>query len=546
LKVLVTSRSVLRLRGEHEYAVPPLALPEPRRALPVHTLSQYAAVALFIQRAQEVKPDFAVTNDTAPAVAEICTRLDGLPLAIELAAARVKALGPQALLARLEHRLSLLKGGARDLPARQQTLSDAIAWSYDLLTPDEQRLFRRLSIFVGGCTLAAAEAVCAMGEEAAARRSFDVLDGITSLLDKSLLKQDEGPDGEPRYRMLETIREFALERLKSSDEAPSVRSAHVTYFTHWSEALQPNLTTTQWRVWLPHLERDQDNLRAALTWSLTLPDRGETALRLAAAQISPFGFSTLQLPDAQALLEQVLDGTADLDPDAYALCRSRAYVLFGVGWAGDFVTARARLTAALTEARRLADHHLVAITLFTLGLVSLYEGDHAAARTQLEECLTWLNELDQPWLVAQTLFLLGDATLPVDRAAARAHYEDSLLHGQTLDDPLVRSYPLVSLARLAMEDGDYQRARALAEEAVALRRSLAMAYPLALALATLAEVARGEGAWDEAAALSEESLELGRAASNAATAAWAHHNLGHTALARGGPRRRRRSGQPLR
>ena len=217
LKLLVTSRIPLRLSGEHEYPVPPLDLPDPAHLPEIASLSQYEAVALFIERARAVKADFAVTNANAPAVAEICVRLDGLPLAIELAAARAKLLSPQALLARLEQSLDLLTGGPRDLPARQQTLRATIDWSYDLLGPDEQTLFARLAVFAGGCTLAAAEAVCG---------GDGLLTGLSTLVDNNMLRQEEQPDGEPRFTMLETIRAYALERLEPSGEADEIRRRH--------------------------------------------------------------------------------------------------------------------------------------------------------------------------------------------------------------------------------------------------------------------------------------------------------------------------------
>jgi len=234
LKILVTSRAALQLRGEHEEAVSPLALPDRRQAPEPAALSQYSAVALFIERARAIKADFAVTNENAPAVAEICHRLDGLPLAIELAAARTRLLTPQAVLARLERRLPILTGGARDLPARQQTLRNAIAWSYDLLSRQEQMLYRRLAIFAGGCTLEAAEAICdadgTLGLDPSAGSGQAVLDGMSSLAAQSLLRQADGPDGEPRYGMLETIREFGLEQLRASGEYDVVARAHADYY----------------------------------------------------------------------------------------------------------------------------------------------------------------------------------------------------------------------------------------------------------------------------------------------------------------------------
>ncbi len=226
LTILVTSRATLHVHGEHEFVVPPLALPDPKHLPEPEALTHYAAVALFLQRAQATKSDFQLTNANARAIVEICVRLDGLPLAIELAAARVKLLPPQALLARLDQRLAVLTSASRDAPAHQQTLRDTIAWSYNLLDTAEQRLFRRLSVFVGGCSLEGAAAVCNAGGDL----ERDILDGVTSLLDKSLLGQTEQEGGEPRLLLLETIREFGLECLAASGEGEATRRAHTAYY----------------------------------------------------------------------------------------------------------------------------------------------------------------------------------------------------------------------------------------------------------------------------------------------------------------------------
>ncbi len=245
LKVIVTSREGLRISGEREYPVPPLELPNLKQLPPLESLSQYAAVELFLQRAKEVKPEFRITNDTAPAVAEICYRLDGLPLAIELAAARIKLLPPRAMLARLEHRLEFLTGGARDLPERQQTLRNAIAWSYELLDENEQKLFRRLSVFVGGCTIDAVEAVA--GDNPA---QTSILDQLGSLLDKSLLQEVDGTNNEPRFVMLETLREFGLEQLEASGEQDIVRHRHASFFLALAEQAEARLESAGQVQWM--------------------------------------------------------------------------------------------------------------------------------------------------------------------------------------------------------------------------------------------------------------------------------------------------------
>jgi predicted ATPase/class 3 adenylate cyclase len=260
LKILVTSRVVLRLNGEQEFAVPPLALPDFRQPPDMAALSHYAALELFMHRALAVKPDFAATQENAAAIADICVQLDGLPLAIELAAARTKILPPQAMRLRLGRRLDLLKGGARDLPARHQTLRQAIAWSYDLLDDAEKALFRRLAVFVGGGTLEMLEKVCNVTGDL----EVDVLDGVAALVDESLVRQEEQANGEPRFRMLETIREYAWECLETSPEVEVVRQAHASCYSALAEAAEAQMTGPQQAIWLNRLESEHGNLRAAL------------------------------------------------------------------------------------------------------------------------------------------------------------------------------------------------------------------------------------------------------------------------------------------
>jgi predicted ATPase len=278
LKVLVTSRSRLQVRGEQEYPVPPLQLPDPKRLPAPERLTQFESVRLFIERARNAKPDFHISDENAPAVAEICYRLDGLPLAIELAAARVKLLAPQAMLSRLQSSLKLLTAGARDLPARQQTLRNAIAWSFDLLDEQEKMLFRRLSIFVGGRSLEAIETICNANSDL----EVDLFDHISSLVDKSLLRQEEGADAEPRFVMLETIHEYARETLQEAGEVQALSRLHAEYFVTLAETAAPELWTKNQEAWLPKLEEEHDNFRAALRWAVSECEI-ELALRLVGA-----------------------------------------------------------------------------------------------------------------------------------------------------------------------------------------------------------------------------------------------------------------------
>ncbi len=282
LKILVTSRAVLHVQGEHEFMVPPLAVPKGIHLLANEDLSQYAAVALFLERALAIKPDLALTKVNVHAIASICSHLDGLPLAIELAAARIKLLPPRALLQRLTHRLEVLTSGTQNVPARQQTLRNTIAWSYHLLDEAEQRLFRRLSVFVGGCTLEAIEAFCGAFTDGAA----SALDSVASLIDKSLLQQSEQDDEELRIVMLETIREYGLECLSDSGEEEITRMAHAAYYLALAEEAEPELGSPQQAVWLERLEREHDNMRAALHWSIeqgATKQRIEIGLRLGGA-----------------------------------------------------------------------------------------------------------------------------------------------------------------------------------------------------------------------------------------------------------------------
>ena len=322
LKVLATSRIPLRLYGEYEYSVPPLALPDPGRPPSVERLTHYETVRLFIERAQAAKADFSVTNDNAPAVAEICYRLDGLPLAIELAAARIKLLTPQAMLGRLGNRLKLLTGGARDLPERQRTLKSTIEWSYGLLEEDEKVLFARLSVFAGGRTMEAIEAICDAEDDL----PVDVLDGLASLVDKSLLKQEEGVGGEPRFVMLETIHEFAREKLQESEEGEDIRRLHAEYFLALAEEGDPGLEEgSQQPVWLERLEEEHDNMRRALSWSLGQGQDSELALRIGAA-LGEFWYLRGYWSEGRRWLEEAL---AKSSPAPTA---ARARALQRVSW----------------------------------------------------------------------------------------------------------------------------------------------------------------------------------------------------------------------
>ena len=408
LAVLVTSRIALRLRGEHEYAVPPLALPDPHHLPPLDRLSQYEAVRLFIDRAVAVQADFAVTNATAPAVAEICVRLDGLPLAIELAAARTRLLPPEALLARLDQRLKLLTGGPRDLPARQQTLRAAIGWSYALLDLAAQQLFRRLAVFQGGCTLEAVSEVCNFDGQL----PVDVLDGVETLLSSSLLQQRSGADGGARYGMLETIHEFARERLQETAEVNALRRAHARYFVHLAEGAAPRLTSHGQRAWLDQLAGEQDNVRAALGWAAAQaaahPSATESAegvelgLRLAGAyagfweQRGPFAEGRSHLEVALAQAERA--GGARLSELDRFRIRARTSAGALAKSQSDYDAAVAHLDTALALAQEVGDRRGRALAL--LSRVGTPDGTTSSltmAGALADESLALFREVGDQW-----------------------------------------------------------------------------------------------------------------------------------------------------
>ncbi len=502
LKIVVTSRMVLHVRAEHEFAVPPLALPDPTRLPDLVELAQYDAVALFIQRAQAVKSDFQVTNANAAAVAKICVRLDGLPLAIELAAARAKFFAPQALLTRLEQGLTVLVGGARDLPARQQTLRGAIAWSYDLLSAEEQQLFRRLSVFVDGCMWEAAEVVCRAAGELAA----DVLDGLLSLVDKSLLRQQESAEGEPRFSMLQLLREFGLEALATTGETELTRQAHAAYYLVLAEEAEPELRRAQQAVWLDRLEVEHDNLRAALLWSLER-EKAETGLRLAGA-LRWFWIWRSYFSEGRKWLKSILELAGEFESThlhAKALAGTS-----GLAWMqGDYPAARTLGEESVTLCRALENKQELAFSLTWLAFTAGSQGDPKTASLLAEESVTLFRQVEDRWGVAWALICLGNATQGLhDYSLARSCYEESLALFRALGDKWGVAMLLSSLGVTAFVQGDYAVARPLLEEGVILLREQRDKRSLAFFLYYLGRVTRREGDYQQAVALFEESHAL--------------------------------------
>jgi predicted ATPase/transcriptional regulator with XRE-family HTH domain len=514
LVLLATSRAALHVRGEREIAVPPLALPEDgQRALPDVVL-QAAAVQLFVERAQEVKAGFALSETTAPVVAEICQRLGGLPLALELAAAWVKVLTPAALLRRLEQRRLELTGGARDLPARQQTLRSTIEWSYSLLGPQEQVLFRRLAVFVGGWTLEAAEAVC----RDVGGGAVDVLGELAALVDKSLIQPGDprgaqhaapGTDhGELRFGMLEPLREYALEGLRASTEAALIHEQHAAYYAALAEEAEPYLWNAQQAVWFARLESEHRNLQAALGW---YEERGEVArgLRLVGA-LSWFWMVRGHLFEGRERLAALLalPGTA-------ALPAARAKALETAGtfafYQRDYAAARSLQEECLAIRRRLGDRAGILSALANLGQTVSQQGDRTAARALYTESLGLSRELGYLPGVCTALHCLGMlAHEQGDHAAARALYEQSLAVSKELGHGNGIAVTLHHLGLLAEDGGEYAEARSLYAQSLGMRREQGDRRGVAQSLLHLGSVAMAQGEYAAAHSLLAESLAVER------------------------------------
>jgi predicted ATPase/DNA-binding CsgD family transcriptional regulator len=462
LAALVTSRERLRLSGEREHPVPPLGLPAAGEATPVEVLADSEAMRLFVERAQAIKPDFALTESVAPAVAGICRRLDGLPLAIELAAARVKMLPPSTLLARLERALPLLIGGGRDLPARQQTMRDAIAWSHDLLSPEEQAVFRRLAVFVGGFTLDAAETVApALGDP-----GITPFDGVASLLDKNLLRPEPGPGGEPRYEMLETVREYGLERLAASGEEGSVRRHHAAFFLALAERGEDGFFGPEEVAWLDRCEAELGNLRAALDWSVG--DGGDSALGL------------------------------QLDGALWWFWLRRA----GLG------EGRERLERALAQGLA-APTEVRAKALATAGQLATFQADYGQSLAWLEESLALYRTVADQFGRARAQFFLGDHWQNRGEAdPSIAALDDALAEFRALGATAWAGMTLYYLASTASMKQDYERDRALTGEALSLCRQAGFGSGMAMALGHLGTLALGQGDYGEAERYFREALAL--------------------------------------
>ncbi len=548
LKILVTSREVLHIQAEQVFEVRPLAVPDPRHLPTTSDLTDYASIALFLERAQTVKPEFQLTAGNARTIAKICARLDGIPLAIELAGARIKYLTPQTLLAQLEQSLVALKGNARDIPARQQTLRNAIAWSYDLLDEEQQRLFRRLAIFVGGCSPEAAERICLLANE----QQGGIQEELEALVDKSLLRLEELEEGEQRFSMLQTLREYGLESLAASGEMETAQEAHALYYLDEAEKIAPRLLESGSVHWLDKLEIEHKNMQATLSWLLerarSESKRVEQVLRLCTA-LSDFWKVRSYFQEARNFLERLVTVSEGSSPS------TRAEVLYQVSFMAfvqdDMEHAALFLEESLTIFRALGDklsiakalrtlaqqkamtkttvaHSLMeeALTLFEevgetewftftrsdLACIAIVQGNYAEARSLLEESLADFESRGNRYIynkafplafLARTLFLSGK-----EQAKAQALAEESLASFKEVGNQRFAAYVLNMLGRMALQRGDLEEARKLCEESVELFDEVCYRVGVAEALISLGQVRAAQGNDEVARGCYEKSWSL--------------------------------------
>ena len=502
VKMVVTSQAPLHVYGEHEFPVPPLALPDPKCIPPLETLSRLPAVALFVERAQAVKREFALTKDNASLVAAICARLDGLPLAIELAAARIKMLSPSAMLARLESRLNLLTGGARDLPTRQQTLRSTVDWSYGLLNAAEQTLFRRLSVFSGGCALEGVEAVC----DTKGDLGLDVLDGMASMVDKSLAQNVEQAVGESRFLLLSTIREYALERLAESEDESATRRAHAAYYLVLAEEGAKDVASHP--EWLDRFDMEYDNFRAALDHLIKTGD-ADWGLRLGTA-LFPFWETREHLTEGRDTIARLLalEGAAERP-------KLRTRLLFAgavlAGEQGDYGSARQLFEDSLEICVELVDNRGVAVALNALAVNARDRGELAEAASLFERCVAIWKDLGDSADLARALSNLASVMkLQGEYERASSLFDECLAMFRKSGDSAGVAWTLNHQGDVAREKGNLVAARSFCEQSLAAFHQLRDGWGIASALSDLASLSYDQGNNAESRRLYGESIQMFR------------------------------------
>jgi predicted ATPase/class 3 adenylate cyclase len=518
-RILATSRSPLRVYGEQEYPVPPLDLPDVASASDPESLSHFASVALFVERAMAVRPDFKVDASNAPSIAQICVRLDGLPLAIELAAARVRVLNPQAILARLGESLNLLAGGASNLPERQQTLRGAIDWSYGLLEPGDRTMFMRMGVFAGGADLAAVESVALADWPADAGPMPDSLDGVTSLVDKSLLRQMLADNDEPRFQMLGTIRSFAMERLGEAD-ASTVQRRHAEHYLHLAEALAGDVFGERQRIALETFSREHDNLRAAMTFAIEQADGGLGARLLAA---------TWRFWQKRGYLAEARDRAERILALPGATSREQLGALDAIGgityWQGDMATARAHYRREGALAEELGDEHYLAEARYNEAFTfSLEPGEFADAQKLALEALERFRKLgDRPGEGKALWGVVNSYVFAEDRGPAKELVEQAIEISRELDDRFQLGWGLFTRGLIKFQDGDVPAARSSYRQALDLFEETHDVTGYALTLDGIAALDWSEGIEDRAMRLAGAAATITavRGASGAAVNRWA-------------------------
>ena len=530
LKVLVTSRTVLHISGEHVFVVEPLSLPDLQYDADPESLKQSPAVMLFIQRAQAMNLELSLDEVHLRTIAQICIRLDGIPLALELAAARVNILSLQAVLDRLDQCLELLQNGPIDAIHHHQTMRGAVVWSYNLLDSDTQALFRGLGVFAGGCTLAAAEAIC--GEITRYNRdtSQNFIDRMALLVDHSLVQQTTAPDGAIRFTILETLRVFALEQLEAADEMATLRNRHADYYLRWAEETQPWLQVPNQEI-MDRIERDYGNCRAALSWSLTKESDSTIGLRLALA-LFPFWKIRGYLSEGRQWLHNILTHCTDLN--SILVARAQACAAEFARLQDDYVDAESRGKSSWSLAQALGDIAATALALVPLGWADYARNDLVAARQKFEESLQLFRRLAQPSQVVSVLHDLAYlALVQGDFREVVACYNEELTLSRANRHPHGVFWALHGMACVAESQGDLKRAAALYKQCLALARELRHVDGIALALFGLGSVARHRGKYGRAIAYYRASEQVWRRLGRKAVTTLVLQEQGYIALQQG-------------
>jgi predicted ATPase/DNA-binding SARP family transcriptional activator len=525
LRVLATSREPLGIAGEITWIVPSLSLANPKDRLTLDAVLRSEAAQLFVERAKAAKADFRVGEQNAAAIAQVCYRLDGIPLAIELAAARVAAFGVEQIARRIEDSFRLLTSGSRTGLARQQTLRATLDWSYELLPDAERTILRRLSVFAGGFTIEAAEFVCGSDDP-----ELDALELLFRLINRSLVVAEDR-DGFVRYRLLEMVRQYAEERLREYQEVEPIQRRHLSFFVALAETAEPHLTSAHRTPWLTRLSVEHDNLRAALTFSLTNGADAESGLRLAGALVWYWNLRRLFVEGRDWAERALKESGSQATPRA----RARALCTLGrLGLSqGDNNTASQALEECLSIARELADEVTAGAALAVLGVIAVDQGDPGRARPMLEESIAIYRRTKDSWSLGLSLYCLGDALAVDSPVLARATYSECLALFREQTDPFGMAYALTSLGRMALDEGNLADARASFEEALDIRRALGDRWLTAISLNSLAMVERQQGNWRRVAELADEALSLSRELGSQSKIAWSLFNLGVAASALG-------------